>query len=72
MPSPSSFDADDASRQLKQTGLFAAADPAVGSQVQAFRSAGFPTKTPPGLEFIARQTFLRRVCFSTPLNLTVN
>ena len=54
-----SFSANDAEASLKQTGKYMLEDQVVGNRVQEFWQAGFPTKSPLGLEFIAQNSFLR-------------
>jgi hypothetical protein len=61
MTSPRLFPADTASASLQQAGFYAIEDDAIGNLVRKFHDARFPIKSPLGLDFIARNSFARRV-----------
>lgn len=72
MASPHPFEAKNASASIQKNGFYALEDDVTGNLLRKFHDARFPTKTPLGLDFIARSSFIRPVRLPAGPSLTLN
>jgi hypothetical protein len=61
MTTPGSFSADDAEASILRDGFYALCDPMLGGVIETFRTSRFPLKSPPGLDFMTQNIWLREV-----------
>lgn len=71
MALPRSFPSEDAEASIQRTGVYTLDDHVVGSRVEEFSRMRFPTKSPLGLEFIAQNSFVRKVWYAASRRQTV-